>query len=86
MSKNVKLLKRLLSRPKDFTFEELKKLLASFGYSEINLGKTSGSAVKFINEKQHIIRLHKPHPSPILKTYLVNMVISELKKEGLLDE
>jgi len=82
MSKREKLLKRLLSKPKDFTFDELKTLLSSLGYEENNAGKTSGSAKRFINEKKHIIRLHKPHPSPILKTYVINMLIDELKKEG----
>ncbi|MCL2838005.1 MAG: type II toxin-antitoxin system HicA family toxin [Oscillospiraceae bacterium] len=86
MSKNQKLLKRLLSKPKDFTFDELKTLLSSLGYREHNAGKTSGSAVRFINERKHTIRIHKPHPSPILKNYLINMLIDELKKEGFVNE
>ena len=86
MSKNEKLLKRLLSKPKDFTFDELKSLLLSLGYKENNAGKTSGSAIRFFNEKKHIIRLHKPHPSPILKGYVIDMVIKELQKEGFIDE
>ena len=86
MSQKDKLYQRFLSKPKDFTFDELKKLLASFGYSEINSGKTSGSAVRFIGKNQHIIRLHKPHPSPIIKGYLLTMIIDALKKEGFIDE
>jgi len=40
MSRIEKLLKRFLSAPKDFTWEELVKILASFGYEEIIAGKT----------------------------------------------
>lgn len=87
MSKTEKIINRLKSRPKDFTYDELKKLLISFGYSQDTKGKTSGSAVKIINNKTlHIIRLHKPHPSNILKMYIIDYVITELKKEGFLNE
>lgn len=55
-----KLLKRFLAKPKDFTFEELKRLLKSFEYLE---EQGSGSRVVFINKKlNHKIKLHKPHP------------------------
>ncbi|MCL2839362.1 MAG: type II toxin-antitoxin system HicA family toxin [Defluviitaleaceae bacterium] len=82
----MKLLGRLLRRPKDFTFKELETLLVSLGFSVSNAGSTSGSSVKFINnENGHIIRLHKPHPNPELKTYLINYIISELKKGGYLN-
>lgn len=85
MSKKEKLVNRLLSRPNDFSYSELKSLLNSIGYSESNKGKTSGSAVAFVNRgNSHIIRLHKPHPKNILKTYQVDMVIEELKKENLI--
>ncbi|MBA2561351.1 MAG: type II toxin-antitoxin system HicA family toxin [Chitinophagaceae bacterium] len=85
MSKKEKLISRLLQRPKDFSYSELKSLLTSFEYQEFNKGKTSGSRVAFINENtNHIIRLHKPHPKNILKAYQVDLVIEELKKENLL--
>ena len=85
MSKKEKLLSRLLQRPKDFSYPELKSLLTGFGYQEFNKGKTSGSRVAFINGKtNHIIRLHKPHPKNILKSYQVDLIIEELKKENLL--
>ena len=86
MTKDKKLLKRLLSKPKDFTYNELKSLLLSLGYSENNTGKTSGSAIRFISKNKHIIRLHKPHPSPLLKSYVIDMVLKELIKEGFYDE
>jgi len=69
MSKKEKLLVRLLQRPKDFSYSELKSLLNGMNYEEFNKGKTSGSRVAFVNEKtNHIIRLHKPHPKNILKS------------------
>lgn len=85
MGKKEKLLERLLSKPKDFTYNELKSLLTGLGYVETNKGKTSGSRVAFINEmNSHIIRLHKPHPKNILKAYQIELVIEELKKENLI--
>jgi hypothetical protein len=80
MSKQDKLLIRLLGRPRDFTYDELKTLLQGLGYTEDNKGKTSGSRVAFINNKtQHIIRLHKPHPGNELQLYQVNQIIEILK-------
>lgn len=87
MTKAEKLLIRLLSNPKDFTFGELKTLLTGFGFQLSNAGGTSGSAVRFINfETGHIIRLHKPHPSPVLKQYLIKFIIKELKQGGYIND
>jgi predicted RNA binding protein YcfA (HicA-like mRNA interferase family) len=80
MSKTDKLIIRLLSRPKDFTYGELKTLLLSFGYSEI---QGEGSRVCFVRE-DHKIKLHKPHPGNILKRYQLDLVIEELKIKGLI--
>lgn len=82
MSKNEKLVPRLLTLPKDFTWEELTKLLALFGYAEIKKGKTGGSRRKFADEKKHIISLHKPHPGNIVKEYALKQVIAQLKEKG----
>ncbi len=80
MSKHEKLLKRLQSKPRDFSYNELKTLLNGFGYIELSLGKTSGSRAAFYNEAtQHIIRLHKPHPGSILKRYQIDLIIEELE-------
>jgi len=86
MAKSEKLLKRLLSSPKDFTFDELDTLLSGFGFKLSNAGGTSGSAVRFINKKtSQIIRLHKPHPSPVIKQYVIKLIIDELKKGGYIN-
>jgi len=50
MSKKEKLLEKLKSKPKDFTYNEAKVILNSLGFVENNKGKTSGSRVTFINE------------------------------------
>jgi len=82
MSKNQKLLKRLLSKPKDFTFDEMRTLLLSLGFKESNAGKTSGSRVKFQKGDVAIV-LHKPHPRKELLEYQIKQVIETLNKEGL---
>ena len=84
MTKKDKLKDRLLSHPSDFTWNELKKLLLSFGYRESNVGKTSGSRVRFISDVYSPILLHKPHPTPVIKMYMLKQIIEQLKKEGLL--
>jgi len=85
MSKKEKLKKRFLSKPRDFTYDELVTLLTALGYEESNKGKTSGSRVSFIHKvTKHIISLHKPHPSNILKAYQVSQLIDELTKQELL--
>ena len=79
MSKEEKLKQRLLSKPKDFTYSELKTLLNHLGYEESQVGKTSGSRVAFIDKSSnHIIRLHKPHPNNELKQYQIEQLIEEL--------
>ena len=85
MSKDQKIIVRLLSKPKDFTYNELCRVLNSLGYEESQSGKTSGSRVAFIDKStNHIIRLHKPHPSNELKQYQIELVIEELKSRGLI--
>lgn len=76
-----KAIDRLLSKPKDYTYAELKALLEKLGYEEKNRGKTSGSRVAFFNpSNENIIRLHKPHPGNIVKGYAINEVIESLRK------
>ena len=83
MSKKEKQIKRLLSKPKDYTFAELTGLLKGFGYISDNKGKTSGSRMAFIDPvKKNIIRLDRPHPDNIIKAYLLNYIIAKLKESG----
>jgi hypothetical protein len=67
MSRNEKLIQRLLAVPRDFTWDELIKVLSVFGYTEFKKGKTGGSRRKFVDHNNNIISLHKPHPGTIVK-------------------
>ncbi|MDJ0583151.1 type II toxin-antitoxin system HicA family toxin [Crocosphaera sp.] len=84
MTRKEKLIKRLLTRPKDFTWNEMRKLLAALGFEEVKTGKTSGSRRRFINSSGIIISLHKPHPNNTLKMYQIEQLIAILNQEGLL--
>ena len=82
MTRSKKLLSRFLSRPKDFTYNELLRLLSSFGYKE---QQGSGSRIIYTNEGlKHNIKLHKPHPGNVLKRYQIDLIINELKSNELL--
>jgi hypothetical protein len=81
LSRKEKLTERLLSRPVDFTFDELTALLGQFGYTLSNSGKTGGSRVGFANGNDYI-RLHKPHPRNVLKQYQVDDIITALAERG----
>lgn len=82
MGTKEKLVDRLKSQPKDFTFEEAERLLTLFGYTKSNKGKTSGSRVMFIDEQKRKILLHKPHPGNILRTYALKDIIEKLIRNG----
>ncbi len=82
MAKIDKLIERLLTFPADFTWEELIKVLAHFGYTELKKGKTGGSRRKFADAQKHIISLHKPHPGNILKRYQIEDIVASLKEKG----
>jgi hypothetical protein len=71
---------RLLSNPKDFTYNELKLLLSFFGYKEV---QGAGSRVCFSRD-DHKIKLHKPHPGNTLKRYQVDLIVDALRSKGLI--
>ena len=85
MGQKEKLIKKLRSNPKDFTFDEAEKLLGYFSYHKNDKGRTSGSRVMFESDeyKKKII-LHKPHPRKELLQYQVKQLIQQLEKEGLI--
>jgi len=83
MSKIDKLVIRLLSRPKDFTYAEAKVLLNYLGFEEYQKGKTSGSRVRFQRSTDKVsILMHRPHPSEILKSYVIDQLIEFYGKWG----
>lgn len=81
MGRKEKLIERLKSNPKDFTFDEMRKVLEHLGFEMSNKGKTSGSRVKFMKGVIAII-LHKPHPRKELLEYQVKQVLEILEKEN----
>ena len=85
MGKKEKLIKKLKSVPKDFTFDEAETLLGYLDYSRSNKGRTSGSRVIFTSKNHKTkIMLHKPHPRKELLEYQVKQLIEQLEQEGLL--
>jgi predicted RNA binding protein YcfA (HicA-like mRNA interferase family) len=84
MGKHDKLLKKLLAKPKTFTYDDLRTVLSSLGYEESQKGKTSGSRVAFYHPADgDIILIHKPHPGNELKKYVINNVVKALKEKGV---
>ncbi|HVW15226.1 MAG TPA: type II toxin-antitoxin system HicA family toxin [Mucilaginibacter sp.] len=86
MSRNEKLISRLRSVPKDFTWDELTKVLAYFGYEELTGGKTGGSRRRFVDTNKNVITLHKPHPANIVKGYAIREVIAHLSEKGYIKD
>lgn len=85
MTQFEKLLNRFLSKPKDFTYREMRKLLKGLGYQEIKSGRSAGSRAAFFHDGiRHIIRIHKPHPKNIMKRYQLDFIEDELKKREVL--
>jgi hypothetical protein len=83
MSKLSKLIARFKSQPSDFTIDELRRLLHGFGYLEDTGGRTSGSRLAFVHSKTgHVVRLHHPHPTAVLKHYQVKYILEELRERG----
>lgn len=84
MGKKDKLIKRLKTKPKDFTFDEAEALLKFFDYECSDKGKTNGSSVCFKSLTHAPIMLHKPHPQKELKSYQIKDLIDKLEEEGLI--
>lgn len=82
MSQIEKLLARFQSKPKNLLWKELILILRFYGYEELPPGKTGGSRVKFADCQRQIISLHKPHPTPIVKSYVIEQIITTLKENG----
>jgi hypothetical protein len=84
MARRDKLLLRFLSKPKDFTWQELVTLLEGLGYSKAAGGKAGGSRVRFVHADHPPISLHRPHSRPVLKRYQVEQIEEVLRGEGLI--
>jgi len=80
-----KLIERLQQRPRDFTWDELVRLLSSLGFEPVKGGKTGGSRQRFIHSSSGVvISLHRPHPHKELKRYQLDQILETLQAEGFL--
>lgn len=87
MGTKEKLIERFLTLPKDFTYEEVKRLFSIFGYVESNKGNTSGSRVEFVStDEQSSYIMHKPHPSNIIKGYVIKQMHSFIQDQKLIEK
>lgn len=85
MNKKDKLLERFCRMPRDFTFEEIETLFRNNGFSVNNKGATSGSRIEFINDDKGLSYImHKPHPSNIIKGYVMKQVMTFFKANGII--
>ena len=85
MGQKDKLIAKLKSNPKNFTFDEAESLLGYLDYRKSNKGKTSGSRVMFTSNKHKAkILLHKLHPRKELLEYQIKQLIDLLEQEGLI--
>lgn len=84
MGTKEKLIERFKNQPKDFTFDEMEKLLFIFGYVKSDKGKTSGSRVIYKNGNKRPIMLHKPHPGNIIKSYAMKQVLNDSTEAGFI--
>jgi len=85
MSTKDKLIERFKSQPKDFTWQELVRLLGTFGFEVDSKGKTSGSRTVFVRDNDEI-EMHKPHPSNIMKEYVMKNVLKFLIDKNIINE
>ena len=84
MGQKEKLIEKLKTRPKTFTFDDAEALLRYFTYKRSNKGRTSGSRVMFVSDTYAPILLHRPHPRKELLEYQVKQLIEVLEQEGLI--
>ena len=85
MSQFKKLLDKLNNLSGELSWNELTKLLYDLGFDKLQNGKTSGSRCKFYNKDRNImINLHKPHPSPYVKDYVLKQIRLKLLEEEMI--
>ncbi len=82
MSKLDKLIQKMSNKNATWTWNELVSLLTKLGYEKV---EGAGSRVKFDNGNiDHLINMHKPHPSNEVKDYAIRQVREILNKGGLI--
>ena len=83
MGKKEKLIARLKSNPKDFSYDEMISALKSLGFKLSKSGLTSGSRVRLMKGNIPIF-LHRPHPRKELLEYQVKQILEVLQKENII--
>lgn len=82
MSRQEKLLARLLARPRDFEWDELVALLSGLGFEVIN---KKGVRFRFIHPGTgRKLMFHKPHPESTVLQYVLEQTIELLKELGII--
>lgn len=83
MGRHEKLVARFERIPVDFSWEELCRLLAGFGFNQVG---GAGSRYKFVRaETNRVVCLHRPHPGNIVKKYALRQVLEVLKRDGFIE-
>jgi len=87
MSTRDKLVKRFRTLPKDFTFDEMTRLFAAFGFEVDNKGGTSGSRLALVNKSKGLsYNMHRPHPDSAIKMYVMRQVMEFMVENGLIEK
>lgn len=82
MSKRDKLVERIKGKPKDLRWEEVVTLCEALGFETIS---GNGSRFKFYHKKLDFsLFFHRPHPSNIVKNYVVKQLLNSLTERGLI--
>ena len=86
MSKKNKLIAKLQSNPKDFTWYDAKSVMQACGFDLLNArGGGSGRMFRHGVTKQKV-RLHEPHPQNTLLPYMVDLIVEALRNAGEIPE
>lgn len=85
MSQYKKALARLCRKPPptDFRWDELVTLLEGLGFKLHNGGGSRRHFTAVVNGTPRRINVHEPHPSGIVKPYVIRNVEASLKEWGL---
>lgn len=86
MSKKAKLIQKLTSEPKGFTWAEATSLMRACGFILLN-ARGGGSGRMFRHEVTgQKVRLHEPHPQNTLLPYMVELLIEALEIAGEIEK
>jgi len=84
MAQLEKLIEKLcrVPTPSDLRWNELVSILEHYGFTQEN---NDGSRRRFLHPATgQIISLHKPHPQPEVKKYVIRQVLEQLTAGGFL--